>query len=86
MQQHIQTYRMNALCEALQVSRSGFHAWCNRPIHEAKLALNHAISTCYVSHQARAGAPSITADIQAQGISVSTRTVGRIMHCLGLAR
>ena len=73
MQQHISTYSMNALCEALSVSRSGFHAWCHRPTNQAGLALSQAITTCHVSHKARPGAPGIHADLQAQGICVSVR-------------
>jgi len=84
MQQHISTYRMNALCDALRVSRSGFHAWCHRPTNQAKLALSHAITACHVSHKARVGAPSIHADLQAQGMGVSVYTVGRIMQALSL--
>lgn len=85
MQQHLTQYRMSALCEALQVSRSGFHAWRARPVNERRLQLSTAVATCHTQHQARAGAPSIAADIQAQGLCVSVRTVGRIMQDLGLA-
>ena len=84
MQQHLTQYRTVALCEALQVSRSGFHAWLARPVNARKLQLSTAIAACHASHQARAGAPSIAADIQAQGLCVSVRTVGRIMQNLGL--
>ena len=84
MQQHIRTYRMNALCDALRVSRSGFHAWRNRPINADALRLSNAIAACHTSHKARAGAPSIHADLQAQGMGVSVRTVGRIMQALSL--
>lgn len=84
MQQHLTQYSTVALCEALQVSRSGFHAWRTRPVNARKLQLSTAIAACHASHQARAGAPSIAADIQAQGLCVSVRTVGRIMQNLGL--
>ena len=84
MQQHIQTYRMTALCDALRVSRSGFHAWRKRPTNLARLQLSHAITACHISHKARVGAPSIAADVQAQGFCVSVRSVGRIMQSLGL--
>ena len=43
-----------------------------------------AVSTCYLSHKARAGAPSIAAEIKAQGFNVSVRTVGRMMRIFGL--
>lgn len=84
MQKHLTTYRMVALCEALCVSRSGFHAWRTRPVNPAKLQLRNAIAACHASHKARAGAPSIAADVQAQGFCVSMRTVGRIMQALSL--
>ena len=64
MQQHLTQYRMSALCEALQVSRSGFHAWRVRPVKERRLQLSTAVATCHTQHQARAGAPSIAADIK----------------------
>lgn len=84
MQQHIHTHSMNALCNALCVSRSGFYAWRNRPINDTKLALSQAIAACHISHKARAGAPSIHADLQAQGFCVGVRTVARILCGLGL--
>ena len=84
MQQHISTYSMSALCEALSVSRSGFHAWRIRLVNQAKLQLNQAVNHCHSMHKARVGAPSIHADLQAQGICVSVRTVGRIMQALSL--
>ena len=84
MQQHIDQYRSTALCEALQVSRSGYHAWRNRPINADALRLSNAIAACHTSHKARAGAPYISADMQAQGFRVSEHSVGRIMQSLGL--
>lgn len=84
MQKHISTYSMTALCEALSVSRSGYHAWRNRPVNQARGQLTQAVTACHASHKARAGAPSVTADLQAQGFSVSVRTVGRIMQSSGL--
>jgi putative transposase len=84
MQQHLTQYQTAALCEALTVSRSGYHAWRKRPVNPARLQLRSTITACHASHKARAGAPSITADVQALGFTVSERTVGRMMHGLGL--
>ena len=80
MQQHITQYRMNALCEALAVSRSGYRSWLCRPIIQCKLAFKEAANTCYLAHKARAGAPSIAAEIKAKGFHMSVRTVGRMMR------
>lgn len=84
MQQHIAQYRIKALCEALAVSRSGYRSWLCRPVNQYKLAFKEAVNTCYLTHKARAGAPSITAEIKAKGFNVSVRTVGRMMRTLGL--
>lgn len=84
MQQHLTKYASAALCEALGVSRSGYHAWRKRPANQARMQLSNAVTACHASHKARAGAPSITADMQALGFTISERTVGRIMHRLGL--
>ena len=84
MQQHITQYRMKALCEALSVSRSGYRAWIHRPVNTYKLVFKEVVSISYRAHKARAGAPSITAEIKAKGFNVSVRTVGRIMQSLGL--
>jgi len=84
MQQHLTQYQPAALCEALAISRSGYHAWCKRPVNAARQTLTNAVAACHSRHKARAGAPSIAADVQAQGVAVSERTVGRIMQSLGL--
>jgi len=84
MQQHLAQYQPAALCEALAVSRSGYHAWRNRPANQARLQLSSAIATCHATHKGRVGAPSVTADVQSQGFAVSVSTVGRIMRSSGL--
>ena len=84
MQQHMTQCQMKALCEALAVSRSGYRAWLHRPVNPYKEALKETVSISYSAHKARAGAPSITAEIKAKSFNVSVRTVGRIMQRLGL--
>jgi hypothetical protein len=66
MQTHIQQHRMAALCQALNVSRSGYYAWKQRP-QEAS-ALDQAVAQCHQMHRGRAGAPCLTRDVQALGI------------------
>jgi len=84
MQQRIKHYRMAALCEALAVSPSGYRAWLHRPVNPYKEALKETVSISYRAHKARVGAPSITAELKAQGFTMSMRTIGRVMRCLGL--
>jgi transposase InsO family protein len=68
----------------LAVSRSGYRSWLCRPVNQYKLAFKEAVNTCYLTHKARAGVPSITAEIKAKGFNVIVRTVGRMMRTLGL--
>ena len=68
MQQHIDQYCSTVLYEALQVSRSGYHAWRNRPINvEALCAMPLPLAT--------PGTPYIAADmcIVVQGRCISVR-------------
>lgn len=80
MQQHITQNRMKALCEALVVSRSGYRSWLCRPIIQCKLAFKEAVNTCYLSQKARAGAPSIVAEIKAKGFNMREFTAGCMMR------
>ena len=82
MAQHLDSYRLPALCEALQVSRSGFYRWKSRE-HEVS-AVDKAVKTAFTEHKGRAGAPCLTADVRAIGVHISERTVGRSLRKLGL--
>lgn len=82
MKAHIRHYRMVALCQALEVSRSGYYAWLARPQRCVKL--NTAIAACHREHRSRVGAPSVHAELMDLGFSACVRTIGRRMRCLGL--
>jgi putative transposase len=82
MHQHLRHHSMRALCQAFDVSRSGYYAWLKRK--ECVKPLTKLVSQAFASHQGRAGAPSLRHEIQAQGMSCSERTVGRILVKLGL--
>lgn len=82
MKEHLDQYRMSALCQALSVSPSGYYAWAKRPCRHDKL--RQAIVACHKMHKARVGAPSIHADLVQAGYTQCVRTIGRHMRCLGL--
>ena len=82
MAQHLDSYRLPALCEALQVSRSGFYRW--KSVKHEPSVVDKAVSPAFTGHKGRAGAPCLTADIRAMGVDVSERTVGRSLRKLGL--
>ncbi len=83
MNEHIQQHRMPALCQALQISRSGFYAWKKRP--QKASVLDIAVAQCHAQHQGRAGAPCLTGDVRVMmNNKVSERTVGRSLSRQGL--
>jgi len=80
--QQLALYRLGALCDALQVSRSGFYRW--RGSKARSCVIDDAVSTAFKRHEGRAGAPCLTPDIRQTGIHISERTVGRSLHKQGL--
>ena len=53
-------------------------------MNRVKLEFKEAVSTCYHSHKACAGAPSIATHIKTKGFNVSVRRLGSMMRSLGL--
>ncbi len=82
MQLHLGLYKMRALCQGLQVSRSGFYAWRKRVAEPQPL--NDALAGLHAQHKQRAGAPMLSKDLQEMGFKCSERTVGRRLQKMGL--
>lgn len=57
MHQHLKHHSMRALCQAFDVSRSGYYAWLKRK--ECVKPLTARVSQAFASHQGRAGAPKL---------------------------
>ena len=75
------------LCTLLEVSRSGFYAWCRRsPSARARsdeelVVMLHA---CYRHHRGKYGRPRLTRDLRAAGFPVNHKRVRRLMLREGL--
>jgi putative transposase len=82
MNDRLNEYSFRAWCEGLRVSSSGFYAWRNRQ-HEPK-AIALELAPIYAKHNGKAGAPMLCADLNANGVKCSTRTVSRWMKKAGL--
>ncbi|AZY93635.1 transposase [Paracoccus sp. Arc7-R13] len=72
------------LYEALEVSRSGFHAWLNRPtstreIHDAKLVM--AIETSFKASDRTYGARRVWHDVLEEGLACGLHRTLRLMRC-----
>lgn len=84
---HRETFKVGRMCKLLNVSRSGYHAWRNRPESrrsrenralEAKIRVLHAASHSIY------GAPRIHRDLIDDGIRGSKNRVARIMRKAGI--
>lgn len=75
-------------CETLQVSRSGYYAWRSRPMSKSgrsNEALLAEIKRIHEESRGTYGAPRITAQLKAQGITCSKNRVARLMKQAGIA-
>lgn len=75
------------LCRVLDVSRSGFHAWCRRPPaprrrSDAQLAAQ--VIAVHTRSRKTYGSPRVHAELQANGVRVGKKRVERLMRENGL--
>lgn len=80
---HHHIWPISWLCEALEVSRSGFHAWLTRPtstreIHDAKLVT--AISTSFKASDRTYGARRVWRDVLEDGLACGLHRIERLMR------
>jgi len=87
IEDHRDTWPVRLMCDALEVSRSGYYAWRGRPESPraaANRALLAAIRRVHARHRGRYGAPRIHAALRAEGRFVSRSRVERLMHRHGI--
>ncbi|MDM5247648.1 MULTISPECIES: IS3 family transposase [unclassified Lysinibacillus] len=87
IQQHRHEFRVAKMCEVLGVSRSGYYEWLNRPKSnqkERKEKLTSQIKRVYLDSRRNYGSPKITKQLNSEGVSVSQKTVSRIMKEEGI--
>jgi transposase InsO family protein len=81
------TWSVRVMCDALEVSASGYYAWRGRP-ESPRAAENRAllagIRRVHARHRGRYGAPRIHALLRAEGRLVSRGRVERLMHRHGI--
>jgi len=81
------TWPVRVLCDALEVSASGFYAWRGRP-ESARAVANRAlladIRRIHQQHRDRYGAPRIHAALRAEGRSASRGRIERLMRRHGI--
>ena len=78
---------VQALCRALDVSPSGFYAWCRQPesAHAQRdRQLRVLIRASHEASRYRYGSPRVHEDLIEQGVPISRKRVVRLMRAKGL--
>ena len=82
-----QRYPVRLLCRVLGVSRSGYYAWCRRPVSRRTQANRRLVVAIRVAHTASRGtygSPRIYAELRAQGERCGRHRVARLMRQHGI--
>ena len=86
--EHSQQYAVTLLCQALDVSVSGYYAWCQREVSEHQredARLSAEIQQIFLEHRQVYGSPRIHAVLKARGVHCSRKRVVRLMQQLGIS-
>jgi putative transposase len=75
------------MCDALEVSESGFHAWAGRPASAADQRRDRLVAAIRQIHEEmkqRYGSPRMTAELNARGHACTENTVAKLMKGNGV--
>lgn len=87
MKDNMNRFPIEKMSKVLKVSRSGFYGWLNDDPSERSLQnreLTGRIRSIHEHSRKSYGSPRITAELKAQGISVSRPRVARLMKASGI--
>ena len=73
------------MCAVLQVSRSGYYAWRDRPASpqaQRRAQRAAAVRAAWAASRGRYGSPKITAALRRAGERITQKTVARLMRAL----
>ena len=85
--EHRKTWPLEVMCQVLEVSRSGYHAWCARPVNtqaSRRAELAEKIRDLFIASDNTYGSPRIHRDLLAAGEQVDRKTVAKVMKQAGL--
>jgi transposase InsO family protein len=87
LRDHRAEFPVGVLCEALGVSRSGYHAWRDRPPSPTAVRRARLVAQIRAAHaEARSvyGSPRVHRELEARGVACCENTVARLMREHGL--
>jgi putative transposase len=85
--EHRSDYRLEKMCYVMEVSRSGYYKWLGRPESERERQhkeWTQQVKEVYDENRQVYGSPKVTQRLNQKGITVSQRTVTRIMKENGI--
>lgn len=79
---HEKEFPIRRLCHVLEVSESGYYAWCKRAPSEQKRTdeeLGKRIEDAYQNNRRVYGSPRLHAELKEQGVHCGRKRVARLM-------
>jgi len=87
IRRHEEDHAVALMCRVLEVSRSGYYDWRNRPLSARAQANQHLtddIRRLHTEHKGRVGAPRVTRHLREEGQRVGKNRVAHLMRSEGL--
>jgi putative transposase len=87
IRQHQQEYPVQMMCDILEVSRSGYYDWIDRPPSARAQRRQELLEEIRQAHQDSRqlyGSPRICAELKARGTKVCENTVAKVMKQSGM--
>jgi len=84
---HAQAFPVDVLCQVLDVSRSGYYAWRERPPSQQaqrRTELLEKIRRAHAASRQTYGSPRVAAELATQGVRCAENTVARLMRKYGI--
>lgn len=78
-----ETFEVGLMCSTLEVSRSGYYAWCGRPLSERALEserLGALVEQVHAESRRNYGVPRVHAALRARGETCGRNQVARLMR------
>jgi transposase InsO family protein len=80
-------FDVQRMCQVLEVSRSGYYAWVERPPSERQersMKLTEQIRAAHEQSRGSYGSPRVTVDLREAGVAVCENTVAKLMRQAGI--
>ena len=87
IEDHWDEFPVTCMCKVLNVSPSGFYAWCSRPVSAREMAnreLVKRIEAVYYDSYETYGSPRVYHELKSQDVACSENRVARLMRLRGL--